>query len=385
MAVRQVRQKDRKGQVREFWQADFRHNGKRYREVSPVQTKRGARAYELQRKRELEAALITAPTQQVVEVATEVPTFKVFVNEFMAGRAPNTSGLREMEAKRTILNKHLLPRFKHHRLDEIGVRNLEQMKAEIRAMPRAPKTVNNVLTILRTILKYAVEVGELEKIPNFVMMPVPAQDFDFLDFDEYEVLLEAVAADPALYLAVLLAAEAGLRAGEIAGIRWQDVNFQLNRLKVLNQIQQNQELPPKWNSIRAVPLTARLARALKAHRHLAGEWVLVRPAPDTGFWTKETLRWQGARAYRLASLPKPKKPWHCLRHTFCSHLAMRGAPPRAIQELAGHKSIQTTMRYMHLSPRALTEAISLLDGPVVTAGSGATSSEKVGKTWAIHG
>ena len=53
-----------------------------------------------------------------------------------------------------------------------------------------------------------------------------------------------------------------------------------------------------------------------------------------------------------------------LRHTFCSHLAMRGAPARAIQELAGHADLSTTQRYMHLSPAALEGAIRLLDQPV---------------------
>ena len=56
---------------------------------------------------------------------------------------------------------------------------------------------------------------------------------------------------------------------------------------------------------------------------------------------------------------------HILRHTFCSHLAMRGAPAKAIQELAGHKDLATTQRYMHLSPAALDAAIRLLDSPGV--------------------
>ena len=51
---------------------------------------------------------------------------------------------------------------------------------------------------------------------------------------------------------------------------------------------------------------------------------------------------------------------HRLRHTFCSHLAMRGAPARAIQELAGHQDLATTQRYMHLSPAAIEGAIRLL-------------------------
>lgn len=59
-----------------------------------------------------------------------------------------------------------------------------------------------------------------------------------------------------------------------------------------------------------------------------------------------------------------------LRHTFCSHLAMRGAPARAVQELAGHKDLSTTQRYMHLSPAAIKGAIRLLDQPKPVYGVG---------------
>ena len=52
---------------------------------------------------------------------------------------------------------------------------------------------------------------------------------------------------------------------------------------------------------------------------------------------------------------------HVLRHTFCSHLAMRGAAPKAIQELVGHSTLTMTLRYMHLAPSALREAVALLD------------------------
>ena len=58
---------------------------------------------------------------------------------------------------------------------------------------------------------------------------------------------------------------------------------------------------------------------------------------------------------------------HRLRHTFCSHLAMRGAPARAIQELAGHQDLITTQRYMHLSAAAIEGAIRLLEQPTPPA------------------
>ena len=76
---------------------------------------------------------------------------------------------------------------------------------------------------------------------------------------------------------------------------------------------------------------------------------------------------------RVARHAKVQKGVHILRHTFCSHLAMRGAPARAIQELAGHADLTMTQRYMHLSPAALDSAIRLLEQPAglppVTRGS----------------
>ena len=55
---------------------------------------------------------------------------------------------------------------------------------------------------------------------------------------------------------------------------------------------------------------------------------------------------------------------HKLRHTFGSHLAMRGAPARTIMELMRHTTLAMTQRYLHLSPQATRDAIRLLEGPV---------------------
>ncbi|NTX57908.1 tyrosine-type recombinase/integrase [Myxococcus sp. CA039A] len=55
--------------------------------------------------------------------------------------------------------------------------------------------------------------------------------------------------------------------------------------------------------------------------------------------------------------------WHDLRHTHGSHLAMRGVPLKAIQELMGHADMSETMRYAHLSPETRANAVQQLDPP----------------------
>jgi integrase len=76
-----------------------------------------------------------------------------------------------------------------------------------------------------------------------------------------------------------------------------------------------------------------------------------------------------------------RRPVPVLRHTFCSHLAMRGAPARAIQELAGHRDLATTQRYMHLSGATLDSAIRLLESrpPAVAGGDIVETGSVVGE------
>jgi len=103
--------------------------------------------------------------------------------------------------------------------------------------------------------------------------------------------------------------------------------------------------------------------SLKAARHLRSDRVLC--LPNGSALTRDRVIKAVRGAQRVAGLAE--QGVHILRHTFCSHLAMRGAPARAIQELAGHADLSTTQRYMHLSPAATEDAIRLLDGRPIEA------------------
>jgi len=75
--------------------------------------------------------------------------------------------------------------------------------------------------------------------------------------------------------------------------------------------------------------------------------------------SNRSIRNMLARAQRRANL-EPNGGIHILRHTFCSHLAIAGVPAKAIQELAGHADLKTTMGYMHLSPGNRSAAVAAL-------------------------
>jgi transposase-like protein len=109
------------------------------------------------------------------------------------------------------------------------------------------------------------------------------------------------------------------------------------------------------------------AMSYKAHRHLRGRYVFCQEdgQPLTAGKMVQPLR----RALKRAGISREEGRigWHDLRHTYASHLAMRGVPLKVIQELMGHVTIEMTERYAHLSPDTRREAVGVLDRPLPLA------------------
>ena len=107
-------------------------------------------------------------------------------------------------------------------------------------------------------------------------------------------------------------------------------------------------------------VSPKLVRVLKAHRHLKGKLVFCNV--DGSMLTKDQVKRILPRACRKAGLREVQ--WHKLRHSFASQLVMAGVSLKAVQELLGHSTIQMTMRYAHLAPSTLRDAVAVLDKPV---------------------
>lgn len=318
---------------------------RRLRRQSPIQTKKATEAYE----RKLLEDVLSTSTPSVER------RFSEFSVEFLQTYAAANNKFSEVVAKESILRVHLIPAFGERRLQDIGPGEIEHYKARKLRDKLSAKTVNNHLTVLRKVLVVASEWGLLEAVPKVKKLKVAKPEFDFLSFEEADLLVAAAEDD--WRPMIVTALKSGLRLGELSALRWEDVDLVAGRLVVRRSVTRDVVSSPKNNRQREVPLSGVLRAVLRAHRHLRGELVFC--ASDGHMLTRNEVKRPLYRGCRRAGLRQIG--WHVLRHSFASHLVMRGAPLPAVQQLLGHATIEMTMRYAHLSPHVSREAVGLLD------------------------
>lgn len=347
------RREDRGGQ----WAVDFTFthpNGmrQRVRKISPVNTKQGAEKYERQLREQLlaEGTLDSPGSITVAEFAREylehIKT-RVRLNTFIAAEAD--------------IRLYIVP-F----LGKIPVSGLTKRDTDIfmDALSRTglkPSSRNRTLTRLSNMLKLAEDWGVSRRAPKIEKFKVSKKNPDFLDFQEADTLLSGCS--PTYRVAVALALKAGLRIGEIQGLQWQDVDLKRMRIMIRRNRQDTHEGAPKSGRERVIPIPQTLADELaRTVRVIDCPYVVCsedrKPASRAALnsWLEHELA--RLKIYRANS----KISWHDLRHTYASHLAMKGVPLKVIQELLGHASIEMTMIYAHLSPETKTDAVRCLDG-----------------------
>lgn len=354
MTVRQRQWKDQDGKLQTAWIADVKIDGHpRVKKVSPVNSKKGAETFEHQ----IRQAILDGSWGKPKLV---VPTFKAFSERWLDYSATHNKS-STMRSKRGILAAHLLPAFSTIRLDTISAASIEAFKAQKLRDGLSKKSINNFLVVLSNLLNTANEWGELPTVPRIKWFKVAPPPFDFLKFDEAEQL--ATKAEPGRWQQMIrLVLNTGLRIGEVAGLRWEDVDLKAGRIIVRRRVYRGDLDLPKNGKAREVPLNETVKATLSSiMRRLDCPYVF--PQKDGRFIRNphdacsEAIR----RNATLAGLRRIG--WHTLRHTFASHLVMRGVPLRTVQELLGHSDYKMTLRYAHLAPEVTRAAVLVLDGP----------------------
>lgn len=161
---------------------------------------------------------------------------------------------------------------------------------------------------------------------------------------DYAAALPWILDDLGLALALL----AGLRRGEIAGLWWGDVDLPSRQLHIRRQRIRTRDglvdVPPKSScGVRDVPICPELLAILRRSYRLAPSSRVIETAPEAldRRWQRLQRRdLQLSQHYRL----------HDLRHTYVSRLLLAGAVPRVVQYVAGHASLDMTLRvYAHVT------------------------------------
>ena len=327
--------------------------------------------------REKARAFLTGRAAREKEPA---PAFAEFAARFV-GDHIRACKLRPSTAEHmhTVLKQHLIPMLGELRVDQISDDHI----IEIKSLSLAAGTINHILQLLSQILKHAVSKGLVPQMPVIKPLKNGGGRARFYSPEEYGTLVRAAASDPRVLVLVLLAGDAGMRIGEVIALDWARVDFGANKVHVEVTDWNGQVGPTKGGKPRSVPMTPRLRAALRdleAQREQgASGRVLTRSKGRFGEEGEPTT-YSSARAMLTAVHARADVKAlgaHALRHTFCSHLAMAGAPVTAIRDLAGHTSVAITQRYMHLAPAGLMSAIDLLASVHATAG--ATSAVEKGR------
>ena len=317
----------------------------RIRKTSPVQTRKGAEAYE----RELRNSLANGTWQKEKDHAA--PTLEAFKERYFQ---THVATLRKAVQghHESIWREHLIPELGEEQLNRITSEDLSRLVAKRQKMK--PKSRNNILSSLNTALGMAASWGVIDRaaIPQVPWQRVPQQRFDFFTFDEAARIIVAIEDERPWGPLIKFAINTGLRTGELRALRWHD--FSDTHVTVSRAFSEDTEEPTKTGLIRSVPLN-------KAAREALGQ--LKRGARKDfvfGKLTAAEMKWPLWRACDRAKVGR-RVGWHTTRHTFASHLVMRAVPLAVVQQLLGHTTIQMTMRYAHLAPGHLESAVASLD------------------------
>lgn len=226
--------------------------------------------------------------------------------------------------------------------------------------PLSPKTVGDILLVLRQLLLYCDKKGAL-RYKGHMKLPRQRQS-RILVFapHEQEVLEQRLLSEEnSVYMGILLDLYTGLRIGELCALRWEDVDFINRNMRVSRTVSRIQDVnrsagaktkvviekPKTRHSTRIIPLSSFLFEYLQKYRKQGSDYILTGEP-----FLMEPRRLFGAYKRLLNQCDLQKYNFHALRHTFATRCIESGVDIKSLSEILGHADVQITLnRYVHPS------------------------------------
>lgn len=295
-----------------------------------------------------------------------------------AGQVTNRSGdpfkPAAIRAYEQNLRLRVLPVLGDYRIREIEPRDVQRMVDGLVAARLAPATIDSALTPLRAFYRRAVARGDVRHNPT-LRIEKPGVRSKLKEIAAPKEAAAMIAAlDPADRPLWAVAFYAGLRRGELIGLRWEDVDLASGVLRVQRGWDDMEgEISPKSaQGRRNVPIPAVLRDHLDQHR-VAGDGegrVFGTPRWVQGAGDRARTRWEPAGL--------PILTLHAARHTFASLMIAAGVNVKAISTYMGHANIAITLNlYGHLLPGNEQQAAGLLDAFLAREVGGVTVAHTV--------
>jgi integrase len=247
-------------------------------------------------------------------------------------------------------------------------------------------TVVYMHRVLKQALKQAVIWQDLARDPTFGIKPPKVEDKQMkaLDTDATAELLET-ARGTQLFIPILLAATTGMRRGEVAALRWRNVDLARAEISVVEAAEQlggkgkvRYDKPPKTaKGRRTVALSASTVVELRTHRikhaedllklgiRLSNETFVVAQADGSPYQPRSLTH---AFEMFLAKHKLRRIRLHDLRHTHATAMLKAKVNPKIVQERLGHTKISTTLDlYSHVLEGMQEDAIERVDAALQEA------------------
>jgi integrase len=280
------------------------------------------------------------------------------------------------------LTNWILPRWRSYRLSDVKAVDVEKwlrtlcFQEPAVALARGSKA--KIRNIMSALYSHAIRWEWTERNPiTSVRQSAKRQKVpEILTAEEILAILKELP-EP-LRTMIELGAFTGLRRGELIGLRWEDVDFEVLVLHVRRSVVAMVQGGPKTEaSQKDVPLDAQLAESLFTWRQrcaypASGDWVFASPhmKGKQPYWPGTMWRYYGRPALKRAKVTK-NVTYHTFRHTFGTLLNANGENPKVVQELLRHASLKvTTDVYMQAVNSQKREAQSKLVNLVMKAESG---------------